>query len=159
MATYGDQNVGARRYDRLNKGLFSCLVIGCIYAVIVWIILVNFNGQLATFFLKQDATEEILKNVHTYVLWNSSFYIPLAFVNIVRYMVQGMGFSRVAIFAGIIEFVSRMAVAWILVPRAGYLGVCYTNPITWTGAAIFLVIIYFVTRRKLIRDADNMFAV
>lgn len=154
MATYGGQNVGAKKFDRLNKGLFSCLLLGCSYAVIACIVLVSFSNQLALFFLKADATEIILKNVHTFVLANSAFYIPLAVICIVRYMVQGMGFSRVAMFAGVLELICRLFVSWILIPLVGFIGVCFTNAITWVFASIFLVIVYIITKRKLIRESE-----
>ena len=44
------------------------------------------------------------------------FYIPLAFVNIVRFLIQGLGFSKQAVFAGVCEMVARGVVGFALVP-------------------------------------------
>ena len=47
---------------------------------------------------------------------NSAFYIPLAFVNIVRFLIRGMGYSKFAILAGVFEMVARTLVGFAFVP-------------------------------------------
>ena len=51
------------------------------------------------------------------------FYIPLTLVNVVRFTVQGMGFSKFAILAGVCEMIGRSVVAFFLVPYFGYTAV------------------------------------
>lgn len=70
-----------------------------------------------------------------------------------RDMIQGMGFSRIAAFNGVLELICRAFVSWVLIPRIGYPGVCFTNAITWTFAAAFCFIVYFNARKKLIRES------
>ena len=36
MATYGAQNVGASKYERLNKGLYSASLMGCGYSLLAF---------------------------------------------------------------------------------------------------------------------------
>ena len=43
---------------------------------------------------------EIIGRVAMFLIGNSMFYIPLTFVNVVRFTIQGMGFSTFAILAG-----------------------------------------------------------
>lgn len=80
---------------------------------------------------------------------NSSFYIPLLFVNIVRLSIQGMGFTRIAMGAGAFEMVARTLVALLLVPLLKFDGACLANPAAWIMADIFLFPCYFRSIRVL----------
>ena len=80
---------------------------------------------------------------------NASFYIPLLFVNIVRLCIQGMGYTRVAMLAGLFEMVARTAVALFLVPALGFSGACFANPAAWVMADVFLIPCYLRIMRTL----------
>ena len=54
MATYGGQNVGAGKLDRLGKGLHSCLILGFSYAILAFIFLLFFGKNLAVLFIEPD---------------------------------------------------------------------------------------------------------
>lgn len=150
MATYGGQNVGAKKLDRLNKGLISCSVLGIIYSVFAFVVLYFFGGNLTSLFVDAGETE-IIANARLMLLVNSALYIPLALVNIVRFMIQGMGFSTFAILAGVFEMIARGFAGLFLVPRFGYIGACFASPLAWILADIFLIPAYVHVRRKLMR--------
>ena len=99
MATYGGQNVGAKKLDRVSEGLKAASILGCAYAVLAFVIMIFFRGTLAGFFVG-TAAPEVVSNAGLFLLINSAFYIPLAFVNIVRFLIQGMGYSKFAILGG-----------------------------------------------------------
>ena len=150
MATYGGQNVGAKKLDRLGKGLFSCSILGVIYAICAFIILFLFGDKFAHLFVNGGETQ-VLANARMMLIVNSAFYIPLAFVNIVRFMIQGMGFSTFAVLAGVFEMTARALAGLFLVPNFGFIGVCFANPMAWIFADIFLFPAYIHVRRKLDR--------
>ena len=106
MATYAGQNVGAKKLNRLGEGLKACSVLGIVYSVIAFIVLLLFGDILASLFVDAGETA-LLANAKLFLIVNGAFYIPLAFVNIVRFMIQGMGFSTFAILAGVCEMVAR----------------------------------------------------
>lgn len=148
MATYGGQNVGAGRLDRIGKGLRSCSIMGIVYAILAFAVLYFFSDTLALLFV--DASEtEVLANARLFLMMNSILYIPLAFVNIVRFLIQGLGFTKQAVFAGVCEMVARAAVGIFLVPALGYRAACMANPAAWIAADLFLFPAYFWAMRKL----------
>ena len=152
MATYGGQNVGAKKLERLGQGLKSCTLLGVGYALLAFGVMYLFGDNLASLFVETgDAAvgAEILANARLFLTVNSAFYIPLAMVNIFRLMIQGMGFSTFAILAGVFEMAARSLVGLALVPRIGFLGVCFSNPLAWISATAFLVPAYCHVRRKL----------
>ncbi len=148
MATYGGQNVGAGKLDRLGKGLKSCVLLGVGYSVIAFLIAVFFGGPLAQLFV-DGGEAEIIANVRAFLLWNTAFYIPLALVNIVRFLIQGMGFPKFAILAGVFEMIARSLAGFGLVPIIGFTGVCLGSPIAWIMADAFLIPAYFHVSKVL----------
>lgn len=148
MATYGGQNVGAGKLERLEKGLKDCVFLGACYSVIALLIVVLFGKTLVTLFV--DSSESlIIDNVKLYMVINTAFYFPLALVNIVRFLIQGMGFPTFAILAGVLEMIARALAGMVLVPVLGYVGACLGSPIAWILADAFLIPAFFYVRKVL----------
>ena len=57
MATYGGQNIGARRLDRIGQGLKSCILLGAIYALTAFTVLYLFSDTFALMFVDAGETE------------------------------------------------------------------------------------------------------
>lgn len=148
MATFGGQNVGAGKLDRIDKGLKDCAKLGIVYAVIAFLFMVVFGKKVALLFL-DSPSEEIIAYIYYFVVANSAAYILLALVNIVRFMIQGLGFSTFAILAGVAEMFARAIAGFILVPHFGYLCVILANPLAWLFADCFLIPAYLHVIKKL----------
>lgn len=148
MATYGGQNVGAKKLERLGKGLKDCIVLGVGYSVIAFAIMYFFGTNLAALFVDAGETA-LLEKAGQFLIINGAFYIPLALVNIIRFMIQGMGFGVLAILAGVFEMVARTLAALLLVPAFGFIGVCLASPLAWLFADAFLIPAYIHVRRRL----------
>ncbi len=140
MATYGGQNMGAGKPERVKKGLLCCSLLGVGYAVLAFGVITLLGGNIAMLFIKEDDgnVKEILALAKQFLTVNVSFYIPLAFVNIVRFLIQGIGYSQIAVFAGVFEMAARGIVALCLVPAFGYQAVCFASPAAWVLADLFL---------------------
>ena len=150
MATYGGQNVGAKKLDHLTMGLRAAVKIGSIYSILAFVVLAFFGRNFAMIFL--DASEvTCLDNAHLFLIYNSLFYIPLALVNIVRFLIQGMGYSMFAVLAGVMEMIGRSLVAVLLVPHLGFTAICLASPVAWILADAFLIPAFITVRNKLQR--------
>ncbi len=148
MATYAGQNVGAKKLDRVKEGLMAASLIGMIYSVIAFVFLLFGGKYIALLFMDADQTE-IIGRVATFLAANSLFYIPLTLVNVVRFTIQGMGFSTFAILAGVCEMAARSLVGFCLVPVFGFLPACFASPLAWIFADAFLVPAFFHCMKKL----------
>ncbi|MDD6572192.1 MAG: MATE family efflux transporter [Thermoflexaceae bacterium] len=155
MATYGGQNVGAGKLDRIGKGLKSCVLLGAIYSVIAFVVLFFFAKDLALLFV-DNADVEIIEQTYMFIMANCTFYFPLALVNIIRFLIQGMGFSQFAILAGIFEMVARSITGFLLVPVWGYTAACFGNALAWIFADAFLIPAYFICRNRLRKRLENL---
>lgn len=148
MATYGGQNAGAGKLERIGQGLKSCILLGAGYSVIALCISIFLGRPLAALFL--DISEAaIIENVRLFLIINTLFYFPLALVNIIRFMIQGVGFPTFAILAGVFEMVARALAGVVLVPAVGFIGSCLGSPIAWVFADAFLIPAYFHVKKVL----------
>jgi putative MATE family efflux protein len=141
MATYCGQNVGACRLDRLSRGIRSCALLGLGYSVIAFCAMLRFAPQCALLFLDSRELDAALLTqlAARYILIQSAFFFPLSLVNIVRFSIQGMGFSPFAILAGVLEMAARTGVGMLLVPTFGYTAACFASPAAWVCADLFLI--------------------
>ena len=72
-------------------------------------------------------------------MWNASCYFLLTLVNVLRFLIQGVGFTQQAVFAGVFETIARCFVGFAVVRWIGYTAICLANPAAWLLADCFLV--------------------
>lgn len=148
MATYAGQNVGAAKIKRLGQGVRSAMIIGSVYSVLSLIALYFTTDYIALLFVNASETT-IIALTRQFILASACFYIPLTGVNVVRFCIQGMGFSVFAISAGILEMIGRAFAAIILIPSIGFMGACLASPIAWIAADAFLFPAFIHCAKKL----------
>lgn len=152
MATFAGQNVGAKKLDRVGQGLKSASIVGCIYCVIAFVVIYFFGRDMVSLFVDADDPQiiaDVLDKAQQFLVVNSALYIPLLFVNIVRFTIQGLGFTTVAMTAGVMELIGRACVAILLVPVFGYDAAVWANPAAWLLADAFLFPCYFTVMKWL----------
>ena len=151
MTTYASQNMGAHDLKRVDRGVNTALGIGCVYSVASFLILRVLDVPLISLFLESSEVE-IMANARSFIFWNSVFYIPLAVLIIYRYTIQGLGYSGLAMFAGVAEMVARAMVGFWFVPLWGYFAACIASPVAWFFACFFLIPAYFAVRKRLTKE-------
>lgn len=154
MATYCGQNLGARRMDRVRVGVRRITFIMLGYS------LAAFGGQLlagrriAQLFIDSSQAEILDLAAHFLNMVVGSSFL-LALVLIYRNAIQGLGYSRVSMVAGLMELVGRTLVAFVLVGAMGFNGACFANPAAWICADAVLLPIYFVIVKRLQAQAKQ----
>ena len=158
MATYCGQNVGACKLDRLGGGIRACSLLGLVYSAVAFCAMLRFAPQCALLFLDTKELDVVLLMELTtrYIIIQSAFFFPLSLVNIVRFSIQGMGFSPFAILAGVLEMAARTVVGLILVPMFGYTAACFASPAAWVCADLFLIPASMACIAKLHRLYPNV---
>ena len=133
MTTYASQNLGAGSLVRVKKGLHTALTIGCVYSAASFVVLRFADKLLISLFLDSSETA-IMANAQEFIFWNSAFFIPLAVLIVYRYTIQGLGYSGLAMFAGVAEMYrphdgrvlvcAFVGVLWRLLGKPGGMAVC-----------------------------------
>ena len=153
MATYCGQNLGAGNIRRIRSGLRSITLVAFVYSALAFLFNMYAGNFVATFFL--DASETaILADVHTYLVTVGAAYPLLAVIFIFRNGLQGMGFSRQAMLAGVSELAARAIISFGLVGSMGFRAICFANPLAWVFADAVLLTLYAVEMRRLDRPAE-----
>ena len=147
MATYAGQNLGAKRIDRVKRGVRDIVIVMAIYCAAAFAMQMLVGKYIIMLFT--GVTEgQLLTDATAYLNVVMSFAFLLAIVMIFRNTVQGLGYSQAAMFAGIMELIGRVFVATVLVKRFGFIGASFANPSAWICADVLLVPLFFVIIRK-----------
>ena len=147
MTTYGGQNVGAKKWERLGQGLRACCLLGLIYCLFSLALVLLLGDKLVMLFLDEASAPLVplaLQLLRTLVFC----YLLLAVIHIFRNYIQGMGFSPLATVAGFMEMIARAGVSF-LVPVYGFDAACLASPMAWIMADLFLVPAYFYCVKAL----------
>ncbi len=141
MSTYCGQNVGAMKLDRLGQGIKAACLLGAVYAVLAFGVLWFYGEPLLMLFV--NAEESNLTEFMGYAKQNlyvmNAFMYVLCILIVTRFSIQGMGFSKLAMIAGVLEMIGRTCAAYFLVPLWGFDGACLGTPIAWVAAIAFLI--------------------
>lgn len=148
MATYSGQNYGAGKPDRIWMGIKSATLMMLVYSVAIAIVMWGLADKFALLFISPDETE-IMKDTVLFLHINTSFFILLGSLSILRYTIQGAGYTRLAMFSGVSEMVARVLVSLFLVPAWKFWGVCFGDPTAWLFANLFLVPAFIYVYRRL----------
>lgn len=149
MATYAGQNLGAFKLGRIRRGTRSAMLMLTVYSVAAAVFLHFFDVVIAGLFIDTAVETTIVSMACEYMFWNSLFFIPLGALIVWRYIIQGVGYSTLAMMAGVAEMIARTAVALVLVPTLGYFGAELSNPSAWVAACVFLWPAYRWTMNQL----------
>lgn len=147
MATYCGQNLGAGKIDRIRTGMRQICLIMLGYTAAAYAVQ-RFAGQyIALLFIERAQTQVFAWAMQYLNVVTATAYL-LTLVLAFRNAIQGLGFSRVALFAGLMELIGRAFVAFVLVRSIGFDGACFANPMAWLCADLFLVPAYFIIIRR-----------
>ena len=147
-ATWCGQNLGARRIDRVRSGIRVSFMVMTGYALAAVLAVHAFGEPLIRLFIA-DADAAIIANALKFLRTVVAFFIPLMSIFIFRNALQGLGFSRVAMFAGLFELIGRAFVAFALVGPYGFSGAILANPAAWIMANVLLIPAYLHAVRRL----------
>ena len=150
MATFGGQNLGAGKFDRIHKGAREVLAAEVIYSALIAVFVYFYGDVLALIFIKKDSADYtlIVENIRHFLRATCVFYPVLGVLFLFRNLLQGLSFSAVTMLAGFIELVSRCVVAFGFITKYGYDAAVFASPIAWTAAAVLLSILYVFIIRK-----------
>lgn len=138
MATFSGQNFGAGKPERVWMGIKSSVVMMLIYTVACWFLLWFGTGKLALLFV--DPSElEVLNDTRLFMRVSCTFFPILGLLCILRYTIQGVGYTNLAMLSGVSEMIARTVVSWYAVPVWGYIAVCFGDTTAWFAAVAFLI--------------------
>lgn len=141
ITTFVGQNVGAKQYSRVKKGIRTALFMACIITGVGAAVMFFNCDLLIGFFSKERA---VIEAGSTMVYAFAPAYIVLPFVHIISGALRGVGLSKVPMYSMVMCFVfMRQIYLAIFTKLSSDLLIVFLGwPITWIVCAVFLIYYY-----------------
>ncbi|MBR4676865.1 MAG: MATE family efflux transporter [Bacteroidales bacterium] len=148
MATYCGQNYGAKKTSRILTGIKDSMIMMAVYSVVMFFVQWFFAREMGTWFM--DSSEvQVLDNTELFLRISVSFYLALGALAILRCSIQGVGYTKLSMFSGVSEMIARVLISLFIVPKFGFLGVCFGDPMAWCAADLFLIPAFIGVYKKI----------
>lgn len=138
VSTFCSQNYGAKKLDRIKRGLWQGTAIGVLYGIVIGIILIFFGKELSMIFVT-GGENAVLDASGQLLHYGGYFYWALGILNVVRLCTQGLGYSGRAIFSGVVEMIARVIVSIWFVPVFGFMAICFADQAAWVTAVMYIL--------------------
>ncbi len=148
MAPYVGQNLGAGKLDRVSRGVIDASLCGFVSSGVLYVIIWLYGAQLTGIFLNAPDPAVTAYAVEFLRIVGAG-YCLLTLVNVVRFSIQGLGFSVLAILSGVMEMIARCFAGLVIAPHIGFAAVAMGHPLAWLFADIFLIPAFLLCRKKV----------
>lgn len=162
MATFTGQNVGAKQYDRVPKGI-KAGVLMCVVVWIVFVAVVNLFGHgMIGLFMDAGASELAYTTGVTYMRVMSSLYIILGLMYVFAATLRGAGDITMSLVAVVMNFAVRCAFAFVMAQGVFHLApgseiwIWWSNPLGWFVAFVLCALRFRTGIWKTKRLADKV---
>ncbi len=147
---YAAQNLGARRPDRIRRGVRQAVVMSLAAALVLGGLLIAFGASMVRVFVG-DGADQVVDMAALMLLINGATYSALAVLFVLRGTLQGLGDAMIPTVTGVVELVMRVGAAIWLGHLFGFAGVVWSNPLAWIGACVILIPAYLRADKRLAR--------
>lgn len=143
MSTYCGQNLGAKAYQRIFKGIRYAFLLSFVIAAVQAAACV-FGGPFAVRLFIDHPSAEIISYAMEYLKIASCFYVPLTWIFIYRNSLQGLDQGFIPMVSGLLEFFARYFTVKLFAGQFGYTAVCFADPATWVSTSLLLMATYYL---------------
>ena len=152
-ASFIGQNYGAKKMERVHRGIKSALIIAILTAVAAMIIMLFLEKPIVGLFLDSriENADEALHIAYEYVAVMNAMLIGAFLMNLYKYSIQGLGNTIIPMLAGFLEIGAKMFTLLVFPLFIGNMGVFLMDGMAWCVSAVFQMIFFY----KLLRKTDR----
>lgn len=147
-STFASQNLGAGKYDRVQKGIKQGILLAMGWSLIS-IVCVFCFGRSMIHLLTGTSNQEVIKWAFLYIRINIAFFMALGVLLILRSSLQGIGRKLVPVLGSVVELALKFAAAVFVADWLGYFGICILEPVIWIICALMVFLDFYIYFRKL----------
>ena len=139
VTTFTGQNVGAKKPDRIKKGMWNALIMGVVYTVIIGIVILLTSHTVLGLFTKDN---EVITYGQLAMKYFCPFYFLLGILNILAGTVRGAG-KGVPPMLILLFSMCIFRILWIKIALPFYStidGVFILYPISWFVGMVLMII-------------------
>lgn len=150
FSTFIAQNYGAKRMDRVGRGIKSAAVSSVVFALLISVLVCVFAKPLLLLFVKPEETEILAVGVQ-YLRIEGAFYFGIGILFLLYGLYRAIERPGMSLVLTVISLGTRVALAYILsaIPAIGVVGIWWSVPIGWALADVTGVLYYKKLRGQL----------
>ena len=143
FSTFIAQNYGAKRMDRVGRGIKSAAVSSVVFALLISVLVCVFAKPLLLLFVKPEETEILAVGVQ-YLRIEGAFYFGIGILFLLYGLYRAIERPGMSLVLTVISLGTRVALAYILsaIPAIGVVGIWWSVPIGWALADVTGVLYY-----------------
>lgn len=151
VTTYVGQNYGAMALDRVKSGMKSATILALSTSLVIAAIMLIFGRPITMLFISREdmALAVDAGNIAYWYLSAMAVSLPILYLLYVYQSgLQGLGNTVMTMWSGILEFVLRVSLSFVVALTGFQYGIFGAEVSAWWGAAIFLIWGFIRTYRK-----------
>ena len=146
LSAFVGQNLGAKKIDRIKKGLKATLIMALAISLVVMLTVVFFGEYMMRAFTQDSA---VIQHGANYLVIVSSFYMIFSTMFVMHGVLRGAGDTLIPMFITLFSlWVIRIPFAIFLSKHFGVNGIWWAIPIGWSMGLAGSLIYYFTGRWK-----------
>ena len=148
VSTFTAQNIGAKKTERIPKGLKAGLIAVVVSGLCIAAILFVFGNALVGIFVQGEGAEEVIAQGARYLKISSGFYFLFGGMNSFCGVLRGAGDMKGFLTAYLINFGGRVILVFAIAAKVGLYMVAWCTVISWVLALVYAAIWYKTGRWK-----------
>lgn len=150
FSTYTAQNYGAKKTERIEKGIKSAVLTAAVFCIIISVLVCVFAKYLMLIFINPQETEIISAGVH-YLRIEGAFYIGIGFLSLFYGFYRAIKIPAMSVVLTVISLGTRVLISYTVssIPSIGVTAIWASIPIGWFLADFAGFIYYKMHKAKI----------
>ena len=150
FSTFVAQNFGARKRQRIRRGIRQALLITCLFSLAVSLLIFLFAEPLMLIFVKPDEVE-ILRIGAQYQRIEGAFYALIGILFLLYGHYRSVRMPGMSVILTVLSLGTRVALSYILasLPAVGVTGIWWSIPIGWFIADLVGIVYYKLSSARV----------
>lgn len=150
FSTFVAQNFGARKRQRIRRGIRQALLITCLFSLAVSLLIFLFAEPLMLIFVKPDEVE-ILRIGAQYLRIEGAFYALIGILFLLYGYYRSVRMPGMSVVLTVLSLGTRVALSYILasLPAVGVTGIWWSIPIGWFIADLVGIVYYKLSSARV----------
>ena len=149
LSTFTAQNLGAKKYNRINQGYISANVIVMFFSLLFFLAILAFKNQVIYFFIGQNCSETAFKTATEVLTYMSKVMVLLGFKHTADGILRGLGRMKMFTIGNLVNIFIRVSFSKIFAPIIGIQAIWISNPIGWCASLALCYISYRHAKRQI----------
>lgn len=156
FSTFVAQNFGARKRQRIRRGIRQALLITCLFSLAVSLLIFFFAEPLMLIFVKPDEVE-ILRIGAQYLRIEGAFYVLIGILFLLYGYYRSVRMPGMSVALTVFSLGTRVALSYALasLPMVGVTGIWWSIPIGWFIADLVGIVYYKLSAARVGRLMDQ----